>query len=43
MKALPASVDWREAVPSVLTAVKDQGGCGSVRHWPSVSLLMFRL
>jgi C1A family cysteine protease len=26
---LPASLDWRTVSPSVVTPVKDQGGCGS--------------
>jgi cathepsin L len=28
VSALPASLDWREKTPSVVTKVKDQGGCG---------------
>jgi cathepsin L len=28
VEALPASLDWRTVTPSVVTAVKDQGGCG---------------
>ena len=28
VSALPASLDWRQKTPSVVTKVKDQGGCG---------------
>ena len=28
VSALPASLDWRLKTPSVVTKVKDQGGCG---------------
>ena len=39
VRDLPASVDWRTVSPSVVTPVKDQGGCGSCWAFSTVSTL----
>jgi len=36
---LPASVDYRAANPPILTAVKDQGGCGSCWAFASTEMI----
>lgn len=35
----PTRVDWREATPSVVTAVKNQGGCGSCWAFGSTEVM----
>ena len=37
--ALPPSVDWRDHKPPVISAVKDQGGCGSCWAFSTVETL----
>jgi|EP00937_MAST-01D_sp_MAST-1D-sp2_P003448 cathepsin L len=39
VSALPASKDWRDAKPAVVTPVKNQGGCGSCWAFSTVETL----
>ena len=39
LSALPLSVDWRSAAPSIITPVKDQGECGSCWSFASASTI----
>jgi len=41
VEALPKSMDWRNNNPSVITPVKDQGGCGSCWAHATTELVEF--